>query len=189
MTQNTTATRHRIIIIGAGSGGLCMGMQLKRAGLDDFIILDKAEDIGGTWWYNTYPGAECDVQSHLYSFSFEPQHDWTRPYAGQAEILRYLNHCADKYDLRRHIRCNTPIASARWQDGRDRWQVTTADGEVLEAQVVVSAIGMFNNIVWPQIEGIGDFTGNAWHSARWNHAFDLTDKRVAVVGLAASAIQ
>ena len=186
---NDNVTRHRVIIIGAGGGGLCMGIQLKQAGFEDFIILDKAAGIGGTWWWNTYPGAECDVQSHLYSFSFEQKNDWTRPYAGQAEILGYFNHCADKYGIRPHLRFNTAVASTRWLDGRDRWQLTTADGQVLEAQVVISAIGMFNNIVWPQIDGMQDFTGTCWHSARWNHDFDLTGKRVGVVGIAASAIQ
>lgn len=181
--------RHRIVIIGAGSGGLCMGIALKRAGIEDFVILDKAEGIGGTWWYNTYPGAECDVQSHLYSFSFEPKLDWSQPYAGQAEILGYLNHCADRYGLRAHLRLGTPIVSTHWQDADDRWRVTTAAGEIIEAQAVVSAIGMFNNIVWPKIPGLRSFAGESWHSARWNHDVDLTGKRVGVVGIAASAIQ
>jgi cation diffusion facilitator CzcD-associated flavoprotein CzcO len=186
---SSTATRHRIVIIGAGSGGLCMGIALRRAGIDDFVILDKAAGVGGTWWYNTYPGAECDVQSHLYSFSFEPKPDWSRPYAGQAEILAYLGHCTDKYGLRPHLRLETAIASAEWQDARDLWRLTTTAGEVIEADAVVSAIGMFNNIVWPRIPGIADFTGASWHSARWDHGVDLTGKRIGVVGIAASAIQ
>lgn len=166
-----------------------MGKRLREAGIDDFVILDKASGVGGTWWYNTYPGAECDVQSHLYSFSFEPKLDWSRPYAGQAEILGYFNHVADKYGLRPHIRFDTTITAARWSDTDDRWRVTTADGRTYEAEVVVSAIGMFNNIVWPQIDGIADFKGDYWHSARWNHDIDLTGKHVGVVGIAASAIQ
>lgn len=188
MTQNTH-TSHRIIIIGAGGGGLCMGIQLKRAGIDDFVIIDKAAGIGGTWWHNTYPGAECDVQSHLYSFSFEQKNDWSRPFAGGQEILGYMNHCADTYGLRPHIRLNTATVATRWQDDRDCWQLTTADGETLEAQVVISALGMFNNIVWPRIAGMDDFKGTSFHSARWNHEHDLTGKRVGVVGIAASAIQ
>jgi len=178
---------HRIVIIGAGSGGLCMGIRLKQAGIDDFVILDKAAGVGGTWWYNTYPGAECDVQSHLYSFSFEPKLDWTRPYAGQAEILDYLEQCVRKYGLLSHIRFDTTIKSARWQDAMDRWLVTTGDGRLISAQIVVSAIGMFNNIVWPNIDGMHDFAGASWHSARWDHDYDLAGKRVGVIGIAASA--
>lgn len=184
-----TSGHHRVIIIGAGSAGLCMGIGLKKFGLDDFVILDKAGGVGGTWYYNTYPGAECDVQSHLYSFSFEPKPDWSQPFAGQAEILGYLNHCADKYKLRPHLRLNTAVASSTWDDEAGRWQVGLADGGSLSADVVVSAIGMFNNIVWPQIDGIESFAGDYFHSARWDHDVALDGKRVGVVGIAASAIQ
>ena len=183
------AEQHRIVIIGAGGGGLCMGMQLKMAGIDDFVMLDKASGLGGTWWHNTYPGAECDVQSHLYSFSFEQKNDWSRPFAGQAEILEYFNHCADKYGLRPHLRFDTPVKALRWDDARALWQVETGDGTVLEAQVVVSALGMFNNLVWPKIDGIEDFRGTCFHSARWNHEHALRGERVGVIGVAASAIQ
>ena len=187
--SQSTASRHRIIIIGTGGGGLCMAMQLKRAGIDDFLMLDKASGLGGTWWHNTYPGAECDVQSHLYSFSFEPKNDWSRPFAGQQEILGYFHSCADKYALNQHIRFNTPVKALRWLDARSVWQVETEHGEILEAQVVVSALGMFNNLVWPNIPGIADFKGTYFHSARWNHAHDITGQRVGVIGVAASAIQ
>lgn len=181
--------RHRVIIIGAGSAGLCMGVQLKKAGIDNFVILEKGEGIGGTWQHNSYPGAECDVQSHLYSFSFEQKNDWSRPFAGQQEILAYLNHIADTYGLRPHLRLNTAVASAHWQDDSARWKVTTAAGQELEADIVVSALGMFNNLVWPSIPGIEDFQGTYFHSARWNHNHDLRGKRVGVIGIAASAIQ
>ncbi|CAN0266582.1 unnamed protein product, partial [Phaeothamnion confervicola] len=187
--SQSTVSRHRIIIIGAGGGGLCMGMQLKRAGINDFVMLDKAAGLGGTWWHNTYPGAECDVQSHLYSFSFEPKNDWSRPFAGQEEILGYFQSCADKYALNEHLRFNTQVQALRWLDARSLWQVETDKGEVLEAQVVVSALGMFNKLVWPKIPGIADFKGTYFHSARWNHAHDLADQRVGVIGVAASAIQ
>ena len=180
---------HRAVIVGAGAGGLCMGIRLREAGIDDFVILDKASGVGGTWYYNTYPGAECDVQSHLYSFSFEPKPDWSRPFAGQAEILGYLEHCADKYGLRPHLRFDSAVEALRWDEELARWHVTTGDGRHLSADVVVSAIGMFNNIVWPDIPGIGDFAGESFHSARWDHAVDLAGKRVGVVGIAASAIQ
>ena len=186
----TNATEHhRVIVIGAGGGGLCMGVQLKKAGIDDFVILDKAGGVGGTWYHNTYPGAECDVQSHLYSFSFEPKLDWSRPFAGQAEILAYMNHCADKYGLRPHLRFETPVSTATWNEDAAHWQVETAQGETMTAEVVVSALGMFNNLVWPQIDGIEDFEGTYFHSARWNHDYDLTGKRVGVIGIAASAVQ
>ncbi|MCB1747965.1 MAG: NAD(P)/FAD-dependent oxidoreductase [Gammaproteobacteria bacterium] len=189
MSATQTPTHHRVIIIGAGGGGLCMGIQLKKAGIDDFIMLDRAGGVGGTWYWNTYPGAECDVQSHLYSFSFEPKLDWSRPFAGQAEILEYMNHCADKYGLRPHLRLNTPVGAARWDEAHARWDVETGDGNRLTADVVVSALGMFNNLVWPEIPGIDDFAGEYFHSARWNHDYDLTGKRVGVVGIAASAVQ
>ncbi|MEX2479852.1 MAG: NAD(P)/FAD-dependent oxidoreductase [Gammaproteobacteria bacterium] len=184
-----SASHHRVIVIGAGGGGLCMGIRLKQAGIDDFTLLDKAGGVGGTWYYNTYPGAECDVQSHLYSFSFEPKLDWSRPFAGQAEIVGYMEHCVDKYGLAPHLRLNTPVKRASWLDDAEHWQVETGTGEVLTADVVVSALGMFNNIVWPEIPGIADFAGTYFHSARWDHDYDLTGKRVGVVGIAASAVQ
>ena len=184
-----SAKKTQILIIGAGSAGLCTALQLKRAGIEDFVILEKGEGVGGTWFWNQYPGAECDVQSHLYSFSFEPKADWSRPFAGQAEILEYLNAVADKYGVRSHIRFNTAVKSLKWDDLSGRWFVTTADGDTIDAQIVVSAIGMFNNIVWPSIPGIEDFEGNYWHSARWNQDHDISGERVAVVGIAASAIQ
>jgi cation diffusion facilitator CzcD-associated flavoprotein CzcO len=129
------------------------------------------------------------VQSHLYSYSFEQKNDWTRPFAGQAEILSYLNHCADKYDVRRHIQFKTAVTSARWQEDQARWHVVTSAGDEIEAHIVVSALGMFNNLVWPSILGIQDFQGTYFRSARWNHQHDLRGQRVGVIGIAASAIQ
>ena len=182
-------TQPRIIIIGAGSSGICMAIHLKRAGIEDFILLDKAEALGGTWWYNTYPGAECDVQSHLYQFSFEQKNDWSRPFGPQAEILEYLNDCADKYELKPHIRFKTAVAEASWQEDSARWRVVTESGEVLEPQLLVSALGMFNKVVMPSIPGVDTFEGHQFHSARWDHDYDLDGKRVGVIGIAASAIQ
>ena len=187
--QQKDQRHQRVIIIGGGSAGICMGIQLKKAGIDDFVILEKAQGIGGTWQHNSYPGAECDVQSHLYSFSFEQKNDWSRPFAGQKEILAYLNHCADKHGLRPHIQPNTAVASVHWQAASAKWKVVTASGDELEAQFVVSALGMFNNLVWPNIPGIDDFRGTSFHSARWDHSHDLYGKRVGVIGIAASAIQ
>ena len=182
-------SHHRVIIIGAGSAGLCTAYHLQKIGINDFILLEKGEGLGGTWFWNQYPGAECDVQSHLYSFSFEPNPNWSRPFAGQEEILRYFNHIADKYDIRRRITFNTEISALNWQDDDAQWRVTTADGSQYTADIVVSAIGMFNNIVWPNIEGLDSFKGNYWHSARWNKAHDISNERVGVIGIAASAIQ
>ena len=181
--------KHRAVIIGAGSAGLCMGVQLKKAGIDDFVILEKGNGIGGTWWHNSYPGAECDVQSHLYSFSFEQKNDWSQPFAGQEEILVYLNHIADKYGLWPHLQLNTTVKSTRWQGENARWHVVTESGDEFESHVVVSALGMFNNLVWPSIPGMDEFQGTTFHSARWDHSHDLQGKRVGVIGIAASAIQ
>ena len=181
--------KKQVVIIGAGSAGLCMGVQLKKAGIHDFVILEKGSGIGGTWWHNSYPGAECDVQSHLYSFSFEQKNDWSRPFAGQAEILEYLNLIADKYDLRKHILLETEVKSAQWDGEKSCWLVTTADGTNCQSRVVVSALGMFNNLVWPSIPGREEFAGKYFHSARWDHTHDLKGKRVGVIGIAASAIQ
>ncbi|MGR8949199.1 MAG: flavin-containing monooxygenase [Gammaproteobacteria bacterium] len=182
-------THHKIIIIGAGSAALCTAYHLQKRGIQDFILLEKGEGLGGTWFWNQYPGAECDVQSHLYSFSFEPNPNWSRPFAGQEEILEYFNHIADKYDIRRRITFNTEITSLNWQDAESIWRVSTADGRQYTANIVVSAIGMFNNIVWPNIDGLESFRGNYWHSARWNKEHDISGERVAVIGIAASAIQ
>ncbi|MEM7467563.1 MAG: NAD(P)/FAD-dependent oxidoreductase [Pseudomonadota bacterium] len=181
--------KHRIVIIGAGSAGLCSAIQLKRMGIHDFVILEKGIGVGGTWFWNQYPGAECDVQSHLYSFSFEPKLDWSRPFAGQAEILEYLNYLTDKYDVRRHIRFETKVDAMHWRDEDGRYDVELAGDETIDAQIVISAIGMFNNIVWPEIPGVEKFEGTYWHSARWNQDHDLSGERVGVIGIAASAIQ
>ncbi len=185
----TQAAQLHTVIIGAGGGALCMAIQLKQAGYHNFVMLEKSGALGGTWWHNQYPGAECDVQSHLYSYSFEPKLDWSRPFAGQAEILRYFNHCADKYDVRGHIRFNTEVRAAQWQEATQRWRIETNSGDSFEAQILVSAMGMFNELVWPSIPGIADFKGTSFHSARWNQSHDLNGERVGVIGIAASAIQ
>ncbi|MSR14065.1 MAG: NAD(P)/FAD-dependent oxidoreductase [Gammaproteobacteria bacterium] len=178
-----------VIIIGAGPGGLCTAIKLREAGIEDFVILEKAEGVGGTWWHNRYPGAECDVKSHLYSFSFEIKTDWSRPFSGQAEILEYLQHVATKYGVLPFVRFKHTVRSARWQDGQARWEVETADGQIFRAPIVVSGMGMFNELVWPDIEGLDRFAGTSFHSARWDATHDLAGKHVAVIGSAASAVQ
>jgi cation diffusion facilitator CzcD-associated flavoprotein CzcO len=182
-----TAER-RIVIIGAGPGGLCIGSKLLAAGYEDFVILEQADGVGGTWRHNTYPGAACDVPSHLYAFSFEPKADWTRTYATQPEILEYFEHCAVKYGLESHLRLRTPVRSTRWDDVRQVWHVATDDDD-LEADVLVGAVGMFNEPSWPDIAGLDTFAGTTFHSARWDHDHDLAGERVAVIGSGASAVQ
>lgn len=177
------------VIIGAGFGGLGMAIQLRQAGFEDFVILEKGDDVGGCWRENTYPGAACDVPSHLYSFSFEPRADWSRRFAPQAEILDYLRHCADKYGLRPHLRLGAEVTQARFDESKALWEITTADGAVLHARVLISACGQLNRPAFPRLPGLERFTGKSFHSARWDHGYDLEGKTVAVVGTGASAIQ
>lgn len=178
-----------VLVIGAGPGGICAGITLARAGIRDFVIVEKAAGVGGTWWHNRYPGAECDVQSHLYSFSFEPKPDWSRPYSGQAEIREYVEHVARKHGMLPHCRLGQEVRSLRWDESAARWRVRTADGHELAARFVISAIGMFNDIALPDIAGLGDFAGTLFHTARWQDGHDLTGERVALIGSAASAVQ
>jgi len=181
--------RADVVIIGAGPGGLCAGIELCRAGIEDFVILEKAPGVGGTWWHNRYPGCECDVQSHLYSFSFEPKVDWSRPYAGQTEILEYVEHVATKYGMYPYCRFGVEVSAATWQDDSATWRLDLAGGGVIEARVVISAIGMFNHIVEPDIPGLETFAGTCFHTARWPEGHDLSGERVAIIGSAASAVQ
>jgi cation diffusion facilitator CzcD-associated flavoprotein CzcO len=178
-----------VLIIGAGVAGLCMAMQLRRAGYESFTILEKSDGVGGTWRDNSYPGASCDVPSFLYSFSFETKTDWTRAYAGQAEILAYLEHCADRYRLRPHIRFRTEVAGARFDEGTAQWICRTASGEEVRADVLVTGTGQLNRPSYPEIAGRETFAGTTFHSARWRHELDLAGRRIAVIGNAASAVQ
>ncbi|KKN51832.1 hypothetical protein LCGC14_0618830 [marine sediment metagenome] len=189
MTQQNSATQPSIVIIGTGFGGLGMAIQLKKAGLENVTLLEKAGRVGGTWRDNTYPGAACDVQSHFYSYSFEPKHDWSRKFGLQHELLGYMDHCVEKYGLGKHIRFNCEVADAVFDDVCNRWTLTLTNGETLEAQVVITATGQLNQPAWPKIEGMSDFEGTCFHSARWDHDYDIKNKRVAVIGTGASAIQ
>jgi len=182
--------RHqRIVIIGAGPGGLCMAIKLKEAGFEDVVILERAAAPGGTWQHNRYPGAACDVQSHLYSFSFEQKKDWTTPFATQPEILEYLQHCVATYGLEANLRLNTGVRGAYWDEECLIWRLVTESGEEIEADVVVSALGMFNTPSWPDIPGLDSFGGTVFHTARWDEDHDLAGETVAVIGTAASAVQ
>jgi cation diffusion facilitator CzcD-associated flavoprotein CzcO len=184
-----TPVRTRVVVIGAGFGGLGLGIRLKAAGLDDFVILEKSDSVGGVWRDNRYPGAACDVPSHLYSFSFEPRADWPRKYADQADILDYLVHCARKYGLEPKIRFGAEVTEARWDEASSHWIVRTRAGAVFEAQALVTATGQLGKPVIPQLPGLTDFAGPAFHSAQWRSDVDLSGKRVAVIGTGASAIQ
>ncbi|SVA43721.1 uncharacterized protein METZ01_LOCUS96575, partial [marine metagenome] len=181
--------RTRIAIIGAGPGGICTGIQLLKAGIEDFVILEKAAGIGGTWWHNRYPGAECDVPSHLYSFSFEPKKDWSRPYARQPEILEYMRHCVAKYELLPYIHLDKEVDAARWDDGSSTWELSLNDGTAVESDILVSGVGMFTELNYPNIPGVDEFQGTMFHTGAWKDGHDLTGERVAVIGSAASAVQ
>ncbi|HSU90704.1 MAG TPA: NAD(P)/FAD-dependent oxidoreductase, partial [Sporolactobacillaceae bacterium] len=188
--MNTSADgSRRIAIIGSGFAGLCLAIQLKKRGVDSFTIFEKAGRIGGTWRDNTYPGACCDVPAFSYCFSFEQKTDWSRKWAPQSEILEYMESCARKYDLARHIRFNTEIAGARWDADESVWRLQTAAGEEIVADVLVSGVGQLNRPSIPKLEGLEDFKGVSFHSARWRHDVDLSGRNVAVIGNAASAIQ
>lgn len=179
----------QVLIIGSGFAGLGMAIKLREAGIEDFQILERGGDVGGTWRDNHYPGCACDVQSHLYSFSFEPNPDWTRMFARQPEIRAYLEKCADKYDLRRHIVFGANVQTARYDDVSANWTVTTADGRSFKGQVLVSGMGGLSNPAMPNVKGLEKFKGKAFHSAHWDHSYDLAGKKVAVIGTGASAIQ
>ncbi len=185
MTTGTTG----ILIIGCGFGGIGMAIQLKKAGFNDFVILEKSDGVGGTWHDNTYPGAACDVQSHLYSFSFEPRPDWSRKFGRQPEIKAYIEACATKYDLYSHIHFQQEVRDAQFSTQDACWTVKTANGDSWRTRSVVSAVGQLNRPAWPNIPGLDDFQGKLFHSSRWDHDYDLTGKTVAVIGTGASAIQ
>ncbi len=177
-----------VAIIGAGAGGLATGIKLKRAGYE-FTIYEKADGVGGTWRHNTYPGAQCDVPSHLYSFSFELNPWWSRTYATQPEILAYLERCTDQYGLRPHLRTGTGIIEARWDETQQHWNLRSEAGETFTADVVVSGLGMLNVPVVPEIPGADRFRGRAFHSSRWDHSKSVEGERVASIGTGASAVQ
>lgn len=179
----------KIAILGAGAGGLCMGVQLHKAGFRDFTLFEKSDGVAGTWHDNTYPGAACDVPSHLYSFSFEPKSDWTRKFSPQEEIRRYFQGVADKWGLPARTRFGAEVTSASFDERQGQWRLRTRAGEEHTADVLVSGLGQLNRPRIPDFPGLASFEGASWHSARWNHDFDLAGKRVAVIGNAASALQ
>jgi cation diffusion facilitator CzcD-associated flavoprotein CzcO len=179
----------RVAIIGAGFAGLGMAIRLKQEGIDDFVVLERAGEVGGTWRENHYPGCCCDVPSHVYSYSFELNPKWERGFAPQDEILGYLKHCAEKYGVRPHIRFDREVTEAAWDDEAKRWKIETGAGETFTADVLVNAGGALSEPKDPDIPGLDSFAGTTFHSARWDHDHDLEGERVAVIGTGASAIQ
>ncbi|MFC7220422.1 flavin-containing monooxygenase [Streptomyces polyrhachis] len=177
-----------VAVIGAGFGGLGAAVRLRREGVTDFVVLERAAALGGTWRDNSYPGCACDVPSHLYSFSFAPHPSWPRTFSGQEEIRGYLERVADTFGLRPHLRLGHEVRAIRWDPSALRWEVDT-DGQDFTADVVVSATGPLSDPRIPEIPGLDTFPGAVFHSARWDHGTDLRGKRVAVVGTGASAIQ
>ena len=178
----------RVLIIGSGFSGLGMGIALQQQGVD-FLILEKADEIGGTWRDNTYPGCACDIPSHMYSFSFEPKADWSHMWSFQPEIQEYLLGVTAKYGLRRYIHFGCNVDRAHWDDDELRWHVFTKDGREYVAQFLVSGAGGLHIPLIPDFPGLDEFAGAAFHSAQWDHSVDITGKRVAVIGTGASAIQ
>ncbi|MEV6771136.1 NAD(P)/FAD-dependent oxidoreductase [Nocardia sp. NPDC051030] len=178
-----------ILIIGAGFAGLGMALELKRRGLSNFTILEKAADLGGVWRENTYPGAACDVPSPLYSWSFEPKSDWPRRFSEQRDIHGYMVDVAEKYDLPAKIEFGVEVTDAEFDEANGVWRVSTTDGVTHIADVLIPAVGQLSRPAMPNLPGIDTFTGAAFHSAEWDHSVDLTGKRVACIGTGASAIQ
>ncbi|MFI6215460.1 flavin-containing monooxygenase [Nocardia brasiliensis] len=178
-----------VVIIGAGFGGIGMAIELRRNGLPDITILERAADLGGVWRENTYPGAACDVPSPLYSFSFEPKPDWPQRYSGRLAIHDYLRGVAARNGVLDSIRFGADVTHAEFDDATGRWTVHTADGTAHTADVLIPAVGQLSRPALPDIAGLDTFAGKAFHSAEWDHAVDLTGKRVACIGTGASAIQ
>lgn len=177
-----------VVVLGAGISGIGAGIRLLHADIDNFVILEKAADLGGTWRDNTYPGCECDVPSALYSYSFAQNPNWTRTFAGQAEILDYVRHTAERYQISGFIRFNQTVAKARWLDDQCIWVVNTQD-QVYYARTLISCCGYLHEPILPDLPGLNEFSGHLFHSSVWDHQYELAGKRVAVIGTGASAIQ
>ena len=180
---------HEVIIVGAGFSGIGMAVRLRSMGVDDFVVLDRGNDLGGTWRDNSYPGASCDVPSNLYSFSFALNPEWSRAFSSQSEIWDYMRDCVDRFDVGGFLRFDRAVDTAQWDDGANHWRVRTTGGEEYCAPALVWATGPLSEPSIPDFPGLEDFRGKVFHSARWEHGFDLAGKRVCVVGTGASAVQ
>ncbi|MEH1016766.1 NAD(P)/FAD-dependent oxidoreductase [Micromonospora sp. CPCC 206060] len=180
--------RVRIAVLGAGFGGIGTAIRLRQHGVDDFVVFDRGDEVGGTWRDNSYPGCACDVPSHMYSLSFAPNPDWTRSFSTQPEIWAYLRRCVDEFGIRPYLRLGHEVLAARWDAGSMSWLIDTSHGGY-RAEMLVAAGGPLSEPAVPALPGLADFTGEVFHSARWRHDLDLTGRTVAVVGTGASAIQ
>ncbi len=178
----------QVAIIGSGFGGIGTAVQLKRQGIDDFVIVERAGDVGGVWRDNRYPGAACDVASHLYSFSWAPNPQWSRSFSPQKEILAYLQRCAQDFGIMPHMRFHHEVREAAWDEAAKHWRIETGQG-MYTASVLVAAAGALSEPAIPKLPGLETFQGVKFHSATWNHDYDLRGKRVAVIGTGASAVQ
>lgn len=180
--------KFKVIIIGAGESGLCMGIKLLALGIP-FEIIEKNDTVGGTWYENAYPGCGVDTPNHFYQYSFEPNHDWSRHFSPRQELWQYLERCADKYDLRRHIRFNTEVTEATFDETGSLWRITLDGKETITANAIVCAIGQLNRPLIPDIKGLEDFAGPRFHTARWDASVNLKGKRVGMIGTGASGMQ
>ena len=183
------ARKLRIVIVGAGVGGLAAAIELTRHGHTDVTLLERERRLGGTWLYNTYPNCTCDVPSHLYSFSFAQRRDWSRLCSPQDEILHYLDAVAREHGVAERVQPGVDVTACEWDSEAREWTVSSADGRSWAADAVIVATGQLHQPAMPRLEGAEEFAGRSFHSARWDHSYDLTGKRVAVIGTGASAIQ
>ena len=187
MSVMDTALDHEIVVIGAGFAGIGAAIKLRQAGFSDFVVLDEADGVGGTWHWNTYPGVAVDIPSFSYQFSFEKRSDWSRIYAPGRELKAYAEHCTDKYGVRGHFRLNTRVIGTTFDEDANAWRIDTADGQRISARFVIGATGVFSQPKLPEIPGVETFAGPTVHTARWDHSVELRGKRVAVIGTGASA--
>jgi cation diffusion facilitator CzcD-associated flavoprotein CzcO len=178
-----------VVIVGAGFGGIGAAIQLKRLGYENILIVDRQNDLGGTWHANSYPGLAVDVPTTTYSYWFEPNPNWSRLFSTGEEIKQYADDVADKYDVRRHMRFNTTVEGARWDEDATLWRVALAGGEVLTTRYLITATGFLSQPHTPDITGIGSFAGKIIHSADWDHGYDVAGRRVAIIGTGATAVQ
>ncbi|WP_280274744.1 flavin-containing monooxygenase [Nocardia wallacei] len=187
--QTTRSADYEVIIVGAGFSGIGAAIKLREDGFEDFLIVDDADGVGGTWHWNTYPGIAVDIPSFSYQFSFEQSPEWSRVYAPGRELAAYAEHCTDKYGLRPRIRFRTTISDAEFDTDGDLWRLRTTDGDELTARYVIAATGVLTRPKLPDIPGVESFAGRTMHTSRWDHSADLRGKRVAIIGTGASAIQ
>lgn len=183
------SAQYDVIIVGAGFGGMGAAIQLKKMGYDNMLILDREDDLGGTWHVNRYPGLAVDIPSPTYAYWFEPNPNWSRLYAPGEELKTYADHVADKYDVRRHMRFNTAVEGAHWDEDAQLWRVATSDGEMLTTRFLVAATGYLSQPYTPDIPGIGDFTGRIMHSTAWDHEYDFAGRQIGLIGTGATGVQ